>query len=131
MGKENKENPADRRKHERVHTRIEIPYWKYVKLKHKEDVNIGFVKNMSRGGFLLETEVVYPQGEEMGFEFYLPNSPKAISGRAEVRWSRAPQEAGSGSTNAEIPGMGLEFRTFDEGCEAILEDFIQKELAKK
>lgn len=121
----NDDDYKEKRKHQRVHTRIEIPYWKYVKFKSRDEINIGFVKNMSRGGFFIETDVVYESGLQIGFEFYLPNSPKAISGVAQVRWMHGT-DAGGG-----VPGMGLEFVSFEGDSEQILDDFVRAELAKQ
>ena len=125
---ESKEKPANKRKHQRIHTRIEIPYWKYVKFKRDGDVNIGFVKNMSRGGFFIETDMVYPKGMEVGFEFYLPSSAHPVTGMAQVMWARKPDDVQDDPT--VVPGMGLEFKKFEEGSQAILMGFIEGEMAK-
>ena len=114
-----------RRKYPRVETHIEVPYWKYVKFKHKDDVNIGFVKNISLGGCFIETDVIYGVNDELAFEFYLPNSGKPLSGRAEVIWYRTPDDI---TDPSRMPGMGLKFGHFDDESKEILETFITHEL---
>ena len=121
------EKYKEKRKHQRIHTRIEIPYWKYVKFENKGEVNIGFVKNMSKGGFFIETDISYERESKIGFEFYLPNSSKAVRGTAKIVWmSQAESE-----DPHEVPGMGLSFESFEGESEAILDQFIQQELAKR
>ena len=114
-----------KQKHPRVQTRIEIPYWKYVKLNKKGSVDIGFVKNISKGGFFIETEQIFDKGTEIAFEFYTSNSSKPVAGVAKVVWSRKPHEDEDPSNP---PGMGLEFQSFEGESQVILDQFIEAEL---
>ena len=62
--------------HPRVKTDIEIPYWKYVKCETSDQILVGFVKNMSKGGFFIETENIYEPSSIIAFEFFLPRFAK-------------------------------------------------------
>jgi len=124
---ENQTYPVQQ-EHPRVETRIEIPYWKYVKLNQKGGMDIGFVKNISKGGFFIETEQVFESGLEIGFEFYTSNSPKPVAGVAKVMWNRKVEEEDDPS---KPPGMGLEFLSFQGESKAILDQFIDGELEQR
>lgn len=129
VAEEDQGSGSERRRFQRVHTRIEVPYWKYVKVRHDRDVNIGFVKNISMGGFYIETDTVYQRGIEVAFEFYLPNSAKAVCGTAHVVWSRSNEDIGADSP--QNSSMGLEFRKFEGESESILAEFIEQEIRKQ
>lgn len=117
------------RKFPRVETSLEVPYWKFVKFKVRDDSKIGFVKNLGAGGFFIETEHLFEVGAEVGFEFFVPNSEKAISGKAVVRWLRNPSVD---ALQAYLPpGMGLEFVQFEGEALASLQAFLASEIKRQ
>ena len=123
-------NPkAPERKFPRIETSIEVPYWKFVKFKVREDSRIGFVKNLGAGGFFIETDHLFEVGSEIGFEFFVPNSEKAISGTAVVRWLRNPSVD---ALHAYLPsGMGLEFGQFEGDSANALQSFLSAETKRQ
>lgn len=117
------------RKFPRIETSLEVPYWKFVKFKMRDDSRIGFVKNLSAGGVFIETEYLFEVGSEIGFEFFVPNSKNAVSGKAVVRWLRNPSVD---PVHAYLPaGMGLEFGEFEGDSAEALKKFLNAELAPR
>ena len=109
----------------RIHPRFEIPFWKYVKIRHEGRDLIGYVKNLSKGGFFVEMDQIFETNTELEFEFHLPETNEKISGIAEVRWIRK-----SWGNAMEPPGMGVEFTRFEGNAGGILLDYISKEFPR-
>jgi len=107
----------------RVYPRVIIPFWKYVKIRHNGQEYIGYVKNISKGGFFVETDQIYELHTELEFEFHLPESNERILGKAKVCWARK-----NWGNAEEPPGMGIEFTQFDGDSKTSLNNYISKEV---
>ena len=72
----------------------------------------GVVRNLSVGGFFVETADRFAVGETCQFDLALPSATVWCSGR--VSWLR----------EGEMPGMGIEFEVVSEALRAALRDGV-------
>ncbi len=83
--------------------------------------------DLSVGGIFLETDHAYPEGSRLELEFALPEIADKLKLVGEVVRVDPPEARQSGT----IPGMGIRFIKIDLDTQAMLADFIARELARK
>lgn len=64
-----------------------------------------YTRNISRGGTFIRTRDPLPVGTQFVFELVVPQLPRPLTLRGEVRWVRGEGESPTGTE----PGMGIQF----------------------
>lgn len=79
----------------------------------------GRVRNLSRGGAFVETQVPMVCADEIGLQFQLPGSATTLQSSAQVIWRRHDYEA-----RPDSEGVGLRFVEIDGASARALDDFV-------
>jgi CheY-like chemotaxis protein/Tfp pilus assembly protein PilZ len=85
------------------------------------DEGPGTLRNLSRGGAFIETDVPLVCADEIGLRFQLPESPRTLQPSAEVVWRKHNYRATS-----RLNGAGLRFIDIDAKSTRVLDDFIHE-----
>ncbi|MEW6440733.1 MAG: TIGR02266 family protein [bacterium] len=106
---------AERRKHPRVPTRIQIRY------QAADQFFTDYIHNLSLGGIFVETSDPLPVNTTLKVQFCLPAMNKPIVADGVV--VRSIQ---GGGTNSGIRGMGIRFSDLDERSRHAVERYVAK-----
>ncbi len=69
------------------------------------------IMNLSKGGVFIRSDIVFPLGSEIDFEFSLPGSSRAVRAVGVVVWTRPRRKGEKHFLPEHPPGMGVQFRT--------------------
>lgn len=90
-----------------------------IRLGGAKDMILCQTENFSASGMLIRTDRRYDVGTRIGFEFTLPNDPRAVAGVAEVvRHTMIGRD--------EVGGIGVRFLTFDGDSQRRFQAFLQQ-----
>jgi len=109
----------DRRKYPRIKIITKVAHIR------GEHFHYFYSRDLSVGGIFLETDQAYPVGTKLELEMSLPEVVDRVRVFGKVVRVVAPEERLKGN----IPGMGIQFIEMDTETQAMLADFIGKELA--
>ncbi|MFH1808594.1 MAG: response regulator [Pseudomonadota bacterium] len=108
------------RRYERFPVELRVDYT--VEQEPRREV----VRNLSRGGFFLDSFDPPPLGETLDLALYTPGSEQPTMLRGRVVWSRRADRAGSSGLPV---GAGIEFvddpQRIDEAVSALLQPFVR------
>jgi len=79
----------------------------------------GTVRNLSRGGAFIETDLPLVCADEIGLRFQLPGSEATLRASAEVVWRRHHYES-----EPNVEGVGLRFIEIDASSTRALDDYV-------
>jgi len=86
-----------------------------------------YSRDLSVGGIFLESDHPYPAGTTLELELVLPEIADKLRLRGRVIRVEPPESRHMG----KVPGMGIEFLDMDTETQALLADFIARELARQ
>jgi len=98
-----------------------------VTLVQDERFHYFYSRDLSVGGVFLETEEPYAIGTELKMEIPLPEVAERIKVKGKVVRRVLPAERQKGN----IPGMGVHFTDMSPENQAMLADFIAREMAQE
>ena len=107
-------NPNERRRHQRVPTRILIKY------RNADAFFTDYIQNISRGGIFVPTQDPLPQDTHLEITFALPDCDRLITTRGTVIRS-VRQESNS---HVGTSGMGIQFCALSEADQQLIDAYI-------
>jgi len=86
--------------------RFNVDMWGYIKLDEINKTKVK-IKNISKGGALLESPMPFKQAEKIIFEITSTHNDQILNLNAEVMWCRENSKALTGCQ------LGIQFITYD------------------
>ena len=110
-------NTHDRRKHQRVPTRILIKY------RNADQFFTDYIQNISRGGIFVPTYQPLPQGTRFQITFSLPDCEASITTDGVV-----VRSLHSDPENGGLAGMGIQFQALSEAQQQLIDTYVTSRL---
>jgi len=112
LHREGPDDPADRRRAERVDLVVRVDY------KTVDELFSEFARNINEGGMFVETESPPDIGEPVALQFSIPGSDEPIQ-----VMGRVVRTTGDGAP--DTPGMGIEFEDLDAQSRDLINELVR------
>ncbi len=107
---------------QRIHPRIPLQLLVQFRLKDIDTFLREHAVNISSGGLFISSSTPHPNGTMIYLQIQLDNGQKLIEGLGRVVHVNLPSQ--------DNPGMGIEFVNIDEKSQQLINDIVEKRLAK-